>query len=380
MSGNAFSIDGKDVVLWSPSFAASGGGIAAFSRELALALSRMERLAALRSKDVLPGIVAGMCPAGAVSAPAGLQTAWFAASGVAATVKHRPRWLVATHAHFTPATHVARLLSGCRSIAVTHGMEIHGDMTHARRYTLARADAVWAVSRWTRERCIAVGVDPARIHIVGNTVDGTRFVPGARDPALAQRYGIGMDARVVLTVARLDANERYKGYDRVLQSLARLGPGYEDVRYLLVGDGGDRGRVRSLAGELGLEERLILTGFVPDIDLPAHYRLADAFAMPSRGEGFGIVFLEAMASGVPVLGGCEDGTRDALDDGRLGMLVAPDDVQAITAGLREMLDRSRTRSTLETSGLRQACLALHGRDAFAMRVLQGISKLEGDRH
>lgn len=366
-----------DVDVWAPSFAASGGGIAAFSRELALALSGTGRLAALRTKDRASAPVAGIRPVGAVTAPAPVRTAWFAAAGVAAIVRRTPRWIVATHPHFLPATHVARALTGCGSIAIAHGMEIHGGMTRARRYTLTKADAVWAVSRWTRERCIGVGVEPERIHVIGNTVDEDRFAPGPRDVELARRYGIGSGARVVLTVARLDENERYKGYDRVLRALARLGRGYADVCYLLVGGGADAGRIRELAQELGLEKQLVLTGFVPDAALPAHYRLADAFAMPSRGEGFGIVFLEAMASGVPVLGGAEDGTRDALDDGRLGVLVPPDDVDAIAAGLRALLDGSNAKSWVETSNLREACLALHGRHAFSARVLEGLSLLEG---
>lgn len=363
--------------MWAPSFAASGGGIAAFSRELALALSGVGRLAALRSKGRALDPVAAVTPAGAAWGPAPVRSVWFAAAGVAAIIRRTPRWVVTTHAHFLPATHVARALTGCGTIAVAHGVEIHGQMTAARRDSLRNTDAVWAVSRWTRERCIAAGVRPERIHVVGNTVDGDRFVPGPRDPELARRYGIDMGARVVLTVARLDEKEQYKGYDRVLRALARLGSGYADVVYLLVGGGADGGRVRALAEELGLARQLVLTGFVPEDELPAHYRLADAFAMPSRGEGFGIVFLEAMASGVPVLGGADDGTRDALDDGRLGVLVPPDDVDAIARGLATLLAGSNSRSQVETSKLREACLALHGRDAFSARVLGGLSRLEG---
>lgn len=363
--------------MWAPSFAESGGGIAAFSRELALALSAMGRLAALRTKCRALEPVAAVIPAGATKTPVPLRTVWFAAAGVAAIIWNTPRWVVTTHAHFLPATHMARALAGCGTIAVAHGMEIHGELTPVRRYTLRSADAVWAVSRWTRERCIAAGVRPERIHVVGNTVDGTRFAPGPPDLELARRYGIHSGARVVLTVARLNEKEQYKGYDRVLRALARLGSGYDDVFYLLVGGGADGDRVRGLAEELGLAKRLVLTGFVSDDELPAHYRLADAFAMPSRGEGFGIVFLEAMASGVPVLGGAEDGTRDALDDGRLGILVPPDDIDAIAAGLRNLLDGSNTKSRVETSNLREACLALHGRRAFSARVGDGLSRLEG---
>src|SRR5690606_22354428 len=127
------------------------------------------------------------------------------------------------------------------------------------------------------------------------------------------------------------SSEQYKGYDRVIQSLAEIRRHVPDAHYLIVGRGDDSERVRTLAREHNLADHITLAGFVPDNELPDHYALCDLFIMPSKGEGFGIVFLEALASGKPVLGGNRDGSRDPLMDGELGALVDPDDCNAIAS-------------------------------------------------
>ena len=195
----------------------------------------------------------------------------------------------------------ARRLFGIRYVIVAHGIDIHPDLSAARRRALRNADAVWAVSRWTRDRAVAVGMAAERISVLSNTVDDRRFDPAPPGDGLRARHGIPDGTRVLLTVARLDAAERYKGYDIVLRALPALQASIGPVLYLLVGTGDDRARIEQLARELGVAASVRFCGFVDDDALPALYRLADAFVMPSQGEGFGIVFLEAMASGTPAV-------------------------------------------------------------------------------
>jgi glycosyltransferase involved in cell wall biosynthesis len=99
--------------------------------------------------------------------------------------------------------------------------------------------------------------------------------------------------------------------------------------YLIMGEGSDRARIEQRVAHAGLGAHVVLTGFVPEAEKAEHFRLADAYVMPSRGEGFGIVILEALACGVPVVGSRLDGTREALRDGMLGELVDPDDAPGI---------------------------------------------------
>ena len=117
---------------------------------------------------------------------------------------------------------------------------------------------------------------------------------------------------MLLTVSRLAASERYKGHDRVISVLPRVLERSPDVAYLVVGDGDDRQRLEEMAQKAGVAHAMRFAGHVPHQELPDYFRLADVFVMPSTGEGFGIVFLEAAASGLPVIGGNRDGSVDAL--------------------------------------------------------------------
>src|SRR4029077_4515742 len=118
------------------------------------------------------------------------------------------------------------------------------------------------------------------------------------------------------------------------------------VKYLLGGRGPDRPRVEGLIQELGVGEEVVLPGYIPDHELCAHYNLCDLFGMPSKGEGFGIVFLEALACGKPVIAGNKDGSGDAVLNGRLGALVDPDSVEEIEETLLQALTNALPQQML----------------------------------
>ncbi|NEQ88442.1 MAG: glycosyltransferase family 4 protein, partial [Moorea sp. SIO2I5] len=131
--------------------------------------------------------------------------------------------------------------------------------------------------------------------------------------------------------------EQYKGYDQILGALPQIRQRIPNIHYILVGKGDDRLRIEQLISQLQLQDCVTLTGYVPDEELAAHYHLCDVFAMPSKAEGFGIVYLEALASGKPALGGNQDGAIDALCHGELGVLVNPNDVNEIANNLIDIL-------------------------------------------
>jgi phosphatidyl-myo-inositol dimannoside synthase len=139
---------------------------------------------------------------------------------------------------------------------------------------------------------------------------------------------------VLLTVGRLDPRERYKGHDRVIAALPELLQWGHDVVYLIIGEGDDRARLEELALQTGVADRTRFLGSVEARRLVEAYHLADLFVMPSTAEGFGSAFLEAMASGTPVLGLAVAGAVDPLADGELGTaLSAEDDLPAAIARL-----------------------------------------------
>ena len=182
------------------------------------------------------------------------------------------------------------------------------------------------VSRYTRAQVLSwAAIDPERVVVVPNTV-GPMFTPGDAS-ALRTTWGL-TGKRVLLTVARMDARERYKGHERVIASLPSL-PG--DVVYVVLGEGDDRSRLETFARETGVADRVLFKGGVKRDILIEAYRMADLYVMPSTGEGFGIAFLEAMASGTPALGLAVAGATDALCDGALGIAATEEDFAAALA-------------------------------------------------
>lgn len=366
----------RAIHIWAPSFRLFGGGIAAFSRELALALARQGHALTLAGRDDVPGTLLGTPLLGSGGVPPRLRKAAFALRLVKLALRRRPRLIITTHVNFSPVAWLANRLLGIPYVVVAHGIDIHAGLARLRKRALRDADAVWAVSRWTQGRCVEAGVPLRRVELISNTVDEERFDLAPTSPSLHQRYGVAPGEHVLLTVARLDPAEQYKGYDAVLKALPALQAGVGAVRYLIAGAGMDRDRIERLADALGVRESVTLCGFVPDEDLPDLYRLADVFAMPSQGEGFGIVFLEALASGTPVLGGNRDGTPDALADGELGVLVDPRDPVAIAAQLQALLERRGRELWFDPPRLRAACLAAHGRTVFSGRIEAALGAVD----
>jgi glycosyltransferase involved in cell wall biosynthesis len=128
-----------------------------------------------------------------------------------------------------------------------------------------------------------------------------------------------------------------------------------------------------LADDIGVKHAVILAGFVPENELCEHYNLCDLFAMPSKGEGFGIVYLEALACGKPVLAGNKDGSRDALNDGELGVLVDPDEISDIAAQTIRILRRQHSNSNLfAPEWLRDRVTSLFGYDTFRRTITERL--------
>lgn len=301
----------------------------------------------------------------------------FAAGCLASAVRYRPDHIISTHVNFGPVAHIASRMLGTKFTLVAHGIDMHPALPAATLAALRAADSIVAVSSWTRLRVLDLGgIDPANVSILANTLDEERFTVAPAAEALTRRYDIRDDERIVVMVARLASDERYKGYDRVIQSLPALQKECGPVRFVLVGEGEDRQRIEQLARELGVERAVTFAGFVPDSELADHYRLADVFAMPSTGEGFGIVFLEAMGCGTPVVAGNRDGSLDALQGGRLGRLVDPNDVGAIVAGIASVLKGEGPSFWFDRDRLRKEAIDQFGRDAFRRnlrRILPAIN-------
>lgn len=236
---------------------------------------------------------------------------------------------------------VARRL-GVPSALIVHGIDAWSPhRSRAVRESLDAIDQIVGVSQLTLDRLNTwARVDSARQRVLPNCVDLAKFTPGPKPGDLDRE--LGLDGRTVLmTFGRLASEERYKGFDEILELMPSLAQDIPDLVYLICGDGPDRGRLEAKSRYLGLTDRVIFTGFVEEERKPDYYRLADAYVMPSRGEGFGIVFLEALACGIPVLGSNVDGGREALLGGKLGELVDPSRLDDVRDGVLRTLHRKR---------------------------------------
>ncbi|MHB1688301.1 MAG: glycosyltransferase family 4 protein [Ignavibacteriaceae bacterium] len=179
-----------------------------------------------------------------------------------------------------------------------------------------------------------------KVSILHNAIDINRYGLGSKDPELVERYGL-REKKVLMTLARLAESERYKGIDEVLEILPELLVADPTILYMVVGDGSDRRRLEEKVAALGLRSNVVFTGFVLETEKANYYRLADVFVMPGRGEGFGFVFLEAMACGIPVVASKLDGSREAVRNGELGILVDPNNHEEIKAGVLDALNKPK---------------------------------------
>jgi len=185
-----------------------------------------------------------------------------------------------------------------------------------------------------------VAAGAQQLRVLPNAIHAEWYGPGAKSPALLERYGL-QGKMVLMTLGRLESAERYKGFDEILEAMPELIAAVPNVAYLIAGDGSDRGRLEEKARALGLADRVVFTGNVPEAEKADHYRLADAYVMPSTGEGFGFVLLEAMACGVPVIASKLDGGREAVRDGLLGTLVDPNDREELRLAILDALKQPK---------------------------------------
>ncbi len=333
------------VHIWVPELLARTGGIQNYSIEMveaALAALGPKRVTLL-SKSDRPGELegrygenVGICASGDI--PERVRTPVFAARLLLAARRERPVLIVATHPHFAPAAAWLKRIYSIPAAVSAHGVEVWGLGPGRLRRSLERVEKILPISNYTRERMEKeIGLPGKRFQVIPVTFDPDRFSPGPSPPGLRKRYGISPDDRVLLCVSRLVVSRQDKGYARVIELIPRLLPDFPGLRFLIVGEGEDRRNIERRVAELGLEGKVILAGYVPDREMPDHYRLADGFAMPSLREGFGIVFLEAMGCGKKCLGGNRDAAVDALRGGELGILVDPEIPEELEEGLRRLL-------------------------------------------
>jgi len=262
-------------------------------------------------------------------------------SCAATSTSHRSRWSLRV---FIP-----------RVTLLAYGIDAWAPSLRLRR-AARRLDQVLAISRYTAARMAEWGVERERLRIVPVTVDGETF-RRVRSPRAA-------GGPVLLTVARLDTGERSKGVDLVIAEMPALRARFPGLRYVIGGTGDDIPRLMALAQRLGVADAVDFIGAISEQELPERFSTADVFVMPSRKEGFGIVFIESLTCGTPVIACGLEGSRDALLDGRVGLLIDPDEHGALRSAIEQVLSRSCPSRLLDPARLRRETLDAFGTDTF----------------
>ncbi|MGB2633955.1 MAG: glycosyltransferase family 4 protein [Candidatus Acidiferrum sp.] len=320
----------------------ASGGIQRAGRHLALVLSeyattkKMEyRLLSLNDSQELHRMRVG--DSEYVFTGAARGKARFTVSALRAA-RRKAKLVLAVHPNFAPIVRSMHVVAPrMKSIICTHGIEVWEPLSRLRRRALQRATVVLAPSRATADYVISMqGVPPEKV----------RVLPWGLDPDFDTRASTNLESRlpaefpqgrVILTVGRWLATERYKGMDTLIQAMPRLLLRWPDVQLVMIGAGDDREWLVNQARDSGVQRHVHFFSGLSYAELSACYAAAEMFALPSRGEGFGFVYLEAMARGKPVIGGAHGGAPEVIRDGVTGYVVQHGDALQLATSLDALL-------------------------------------------
>lgn len=318
------------------------GGIARYSRYQITALREILGAENVRVLSLLAPAEGGLEEPFQVTWHAGArygaistaQRAAFAAQTLRQCMFWRPRVLHAAHVNFTPLQSIARTMSGAATVLNVYGLEIWSGLSASRKFHLARVDSIIADCHFTARYAADEGLHAKDPCVIWDCVDLEKFKPGPADPQIAAKYGIPdrTGSFIVMSLGRLAREAAHKGYDRLIEAVAPLARNNASLRLVIAGRGDDRPRLEALAASHGIAGSVVFTGAIDEADLSAVYRHAHVFSLVSdrghgRGEGIPLTPLEAMACGVPIIVGNEDGSQEAVVDGANGFVISPRDIK-----------------------------------------------------
>lgn len=266
-------------------------------------------------------------------------------------LEHRPDVVYVAHINMTPVGLIMQLLGPSLRYGVAlYGIEAWERLSLLGRYALQRASFIISISTYTSDQALKLqGLNPEKVHLVPPALDpfwglaSKKLFAAQLDPDLPQ-------GRILLTVTRLTTHDKYKGVDCVIQAMHTVIERVPDVYYVVVGTGDDQERLQSLAERGGVRERVKFVGNLPEAALRACYDRCDVFVMPSKKEGFGIVFLEAMFYKKAVIGGKHAGILDVVEDRKTGILVRYGDIEGLSEAITELLRNDERRLRMGEMG------------------------------
>lgn len=262
--------------------------------------------------------------------------------------RESPSIIIASHLSLAPMAAILSKLTGTPFLVIAYGYEVWGNFKPHDKWALKRAHGIISISYWTKTILEKQGFQSEKISVVHPSISQEMINPS---PVKKDHHSSILR---LLTISRLDSSEQYKGHDHVLQALKILKDGNIPLlcSYTIQGNGDDLPRLQKLVESYGLQESVtFLPGVTTREELKTIYQSHDIFIMPSRfgywdkswrGEGFGIVYVEAAMFGVPSIAYRCGGVTDIIENQRNGILVEPDDVQALANAISELaMDKQR---------------------------------------
>jgi len=271
-----------------------------------------------------------------------------------------PDLVIISHINLAIAGLLVKLINPkCNVWLVAHGIEVWQHLSPFKKAFLKRCDKIVCVSSFTKNEILRLHKVPNnKCVVLNNALDPFWVLPqNFEKPAyLQQRYQLNEESLLLFTLARIHHAEQYKGYDKVIESLAELKKEFPGLKYILAGmsDPAEQERIERLIAKAGLTDNIILAGFIDEKELTDHFLLADVFVMPSTGEGFGLVLIEAAACGTQVICGNSDGSVDAILNGELGESININDPAALDKSITNKLNspiNSEQKRALQTACL-----------------------------
>ena len=251
--------------------------------------------------------------------------------------------IIISHINLLPvAWLIKKIFSQKKMIMIAHGIEVWSMPLGYKKKMLSVCDEIICVSEFTKQQIAKISeLNKVKLSVINNCIDPFLSNQKSNDSIsiLRERYSLLPEEKVMFTLTRMDANERYKGYDRVIQAISGLINRYPTLKYVIGGsyDETEKKYIDDILQQLKMEDKVVFTGFIKNDELNDHFLMSDFYIMPSYGEGFGIVFVEAMYFGLPVIAGNKDGSVDALLNGKLGILVDPMNVNEIQSAIESVL-------------------------------------------
>lgn len=284
-----------------------------------------------------------------------------------AFARQRPDYICCAHLNFAPVCLALKYLFNARYTLTLYGIEIPRINGWLKRKAVSEAVFLITISEYARNLILEQLPGASdRIYMLPSAVDGAIFRITGKNRQLEARHGL-TGRPVILSLARLSTPE-HKGQDRVLKSLPMVLEQVPDAIYLVVGGGTDERVDAMLRAHPELRRSVVFAGAAADDLRVDYYNLADVYVLPSKFEGFGIVFIESLACGIPVVASDAYGCRAGLLNGELGLLVPPDDVPAIAKAIVAILKTTASPQLFERESLRQKTLAVYGMDKWGERV------------